>query len=223
VISIDFSIKAWKSRFETKRKARKPGAVTRVRTVPAQLLMIRHAPVAVAGHLYGRTDVEARIDPAAIAALTIRLGPVAEVITSPARRCRSTAEALWPRRAMRSDARLWEQDFGDQEGLPFADLPDLGPMTNADLAAYAPQGGESFYALCARVAPAIQDYAKIAQDSAAPLALVVHAGVIRATLASVLGGAAPALAFEIGNLSVTRLRVGESGVVSAMSVNQTWT
>ncbi|MFZ5964825.1 histidine phosphatase family protein [Thalassococcus sp. BH17M4-6] len=188
----------------------------------AQLVLIRHAPVAQAGRLVGRTDADARIDAKAVAALAEGLGRVAGVVTSPARRCRQTAAALWPKVDAPTDARLWEQDFGAHDGLALADLPDLGPMSSAEIAAYRPPGGESFDDLCTRAFPALSDCAARAHALSAPLALVVHAGIVRAALAQVLAHRPAAMAFEVSNLSVTRLRVGAKGAFSVIEANRTW-
>lgn len=183
----------------------------------AELILIRHAPVALPGRLFGRTDVDARIDPTAIAALKARLGPVAQVISSPARRCRQTARALFDTHAV--DDRLWEQDFGAHDGMAYDALPDLGILDGAALAGYAAPGGESFADLCARTAPALRAHgARAAAER--PVALVVHAGVVRAALALVTGHVPGALAFEVATLSVTRLRCGRDGPVAVIGVNQ---
>ncbi len=183
----------------------------------AELILIRHAPVALPGRLFGRTDVDARIDPAALAALRDRLGAVAQVISSPARRCQQTARALFDGHTV--DDRLWEQNFGAHDGLAYDALPDLGILEGAALAGYAAPGGESFADLCARVAPALRDHGKQA-CAAGPVALVVHAGVVRAALALVTGHVPGALAFEVATLSVTRLRCGLDGPVAVIGVNQ---
>jgi len=142
---------------------------------------------------------------------------VATVTTSPARRCRQTARAIWPDRGdFDTDARLWEQDFGAQDGGRLTDLPDLGELGQSDLAAHRPPGGESFEDLCDRTHPALARHAARAHDTDAPVALVVHAGVIRAALALVLGTRPPALVFEVAPLSVTRLRVGAQGPFSVI-------
>lgn len=184
----------------------------------AELIMIRHASVAVPGRLFGRTDVAADVSPAKIAALRPRLEQVVQAVSSPARRCRQTAEALFASHAQ--DARLWEQDFGAHDGLPFADLPDIGILSGQDLARHAAPGGESFFDLCARTAPALSEYGRMACDSG-PVALVVHAGVIRAALALVTGTVPGGLVFEVANLSVTRLRCGPQGPLSVVEVNRT--
>lgn len=181
----------------------------------AELVLIRHAPALSGGRLCGRRDVPARIEDApGLARLVDALHGVAHVVSSPALRCRQTAEALFPGRAMAEDARLWEQDFGAHEGLAPADLPDLGPLGRSDLAALAAPGGESFAAMAARVSPALQDLARLA-ETGGPVAVVAHAGTVRAGLALALGSVPDALAFEVAPLSVTRLRCfgGEFSIV----------
>lgn len=172
------------------------------------LLLIRHAPALNEGRLAGRRDVPADVgDRDAIARLRAMLGPVDGVVASPALRCRQTARALFPDTALTLDPRLWEQDFGAWEGLPFADMPDLGAMTPADLAAHAPPGGESFADVCARVGPALR---------AIPgrTAIIAHAGTVRAGLAMAIGHVPAALVFSIDPLSVTRLMLcGDSWAI----------
>lgn len=184
-----------------------------------ELLLIRHAPIVTPGILCGRTDVAARPDPGRVAQLRAALPQVARVVGSPALRCRQTAAALWPGREVAQDARLWEQDFGAHDGLPLADLPDLGVLDRTALAAYRPPGGESFADLCARVAPALRDHAGAAVRSG-PVALVVHAGVIRAALGLVLDSPGAGLAFAVDTLSVTVLRCDAQGPVAVTGVNR---
>lgn len=186
--------------------------------VSGELLLIRHAPASRRGVLFGRTDVDARIDRTATDALRGDLGPVRRVVSSPARRCRQTAEALFASHTQ--DVRLWEQDFGAHDGLPFAELPDIGVLSGDELARHAAPGGESFSDLCARIAPALSEYGRMACDDG-PVALVVHAGVIRAALALVTGTVPGGLVFEVANLSVTRLRCGPEGPLSVIEVNRT--
>ncbi|CAM5323824.1 hypothetical protein FALB51S_01013 [Frigidibacter albus] len=184
----------------------------------AELVLIRHAPAESGGRLCGRRDVPARMDDgAALARLAVALRGMAAVVTSPALRCRQTAATLFPGRMLAQDPRLWEQDFGAHEGLAAADLPDLGPLDRGVLAAYAPPQGESFAAMAARVAPALEDLARKA-IAEGPVAVVAHAGTVRAGLALALGSAPAALAFEVAPLSVTRLRCLGGGF-SVLCVN----
>lgn len=173
---------------------------------PSELILIRHAPAETGGRVAGRRDVPARLQDAdAIARLRAALAAVPNVVTSPALRCRQTAGAVFPGRSMTQDDRLWEQDFGTQEGMLFSEIPDLGPMTRADLAEHSPQGGESFAAMVARVSPALLDLADRARHDG-PVAVFAHAGTVRSALAMALGQIPEALAFEVDPLSVTRLR-----------------
>lgn len=184
-----------------------------------ELILIRHAPVADVGRLRGRSDPAACITQTDIFILRAALPEPQKVLTSPAQRCLQTATALWPEHPARQDDRLWEQDFGAHEGLRYSELPDLGLMEAAELAQWAPPGGESFAALCKRVSPALKEYGRMAAQFAAPIALVVHAGVIRAALSQVLGMVHAGLAFEVGTLSVTRLRCGPEGPLSVIGTN----
>lgn len=173
-----------------------------------EILLIRHAPQINGGRLAGRRDVPADCsDAAAFAALAAAAGAVDALVASPALRCVQTAGALWPGRAPELDARFWEQDFGDWEGLPFADLPDIGPLSGADLAAHRPPGGESFAELCARLAPGFDDLAA----RGGRVALVAHAGVVRAALSRAVGAVAGGLAFQVAPLSLTRIVVAGGG------------
>lgn len=175
------------------------------------LLLIRHAPSQPQGRLCGRVDVPARIEgEPGIAALRALLRGVEHRVSSPARRCRQTAAAIWPDGpAAGEDMRLWEQDFGEWDGKLFSEIPDLGPLPPEQLAAHRPAGGESFDDLVRRAAPALREIAEANRE--APVAVIAHAGTIRAALALALGASGPALSFEIAPLSVTRLRLLPSG------------
>ena len=182
------------------------------------LVLIRHAAANHGGRLCGRTDVGlAEGTETPLQALAALLPDVEDLRVSPAQRCRLTAKALWPDRMQSEDARLWEQDFGDWEGVPFTDLPDLGALSPGDLAATAPPGGESFLDLAARVTPALEE-AALAARTKGPVAVVAHAGVVRAGLSMALGSAAAGLSFEIAPLSITRIGCFEGGY-SVRTVN----
>ncbi|TRD22685.1 histidine phosphatase family protein [Palleronia caenipelagi] len=175
--------------------------------LPASLILIRHARITTPDRLAGRSDFAAEPDPTACAALAATLPPVAHVINSPAQRCRVTAEALFPGRALRSEPDIWEQDFGIWDGQPLADLPDLGPLTPEALAMHLWDRGESFADLCDRVTPALTRLAVAGET----IAVVAHAGTIRAALSMALGGPGPALAFHIAPLSATQISLHPSG------------
>ncbi len=182
----------------------------------AEIILIRHAPVAGGGRLAGRLDLPADLsDRVRIAAVAARLPREARLTSSPARRCLMTAEALLPGLSVTSDERLWEQGFGDWEGLDHAALPDLGPLTPEALADHRPPNGESFRELCARTIPVLSDLA------AEPGVHVVtaHAGTVRAALAHATGSVPGALSFHVSPLSLTRFHVGPQGQWSVAKVN----
>ena len=165
----------------------------------------------------GRRDVAADCsDALAFAALRGAVGVVDHWRISPARRCVQTAAALWPDLVAAEDARLWEQDFGAWEGVAFADLPDLGALSRADLAAHCPPEGESFLDLSVRVVPALQEAGALGGR----VAIVAHAGVIRAALGLALGAAELGLAFQIAPLSLTTIIVLPGGAFSIAGVNR---
>ena len=182
-----------------------------------EIMLIRHAPALTEGRMAGRRDVAADCsDALAFAALRGAVGAVDHWRISPALRCAQTAAALWPDLAPEQDARLWEQDFGAWEGVPFTDLPDLGGLSGAVLAAHRPPQGESFLDLYERVTPALLE----AGSLGGRVVIVAHAGVIRAALGLALGVHELGLAFQIAPLSLTTLVALPGGVFSVAGVNR---
>ena len=182
-----------------------------------EIMLIRHAPALTEGRMAGRRDVAADCsDALALAALRGAVGAVDNWRISPAQRCVQTAAALEPELAPMQDARLWEQDFGAWEGVPFAELPDLGVLSGAALAAHRPQQGESFLDVYARVVPALQDACALGGR----VVIVAHAGVIRAALGLALGAAELGLAFQIAPLSLTTIVALPGGAFSIAGVNR---
>ena len=180
-----------------------------------ELAIIRHAPALTGGRLTGRRDVAATLDDtAALAWVAEAVGDVDTVVSSPARRCCQTPEAVFPGRAFTTDPRLWEQDFGAHEGLKPSEIPDVGVLDRATLAALRAPEGESFADVVARVTPALEALS-------GKVAVVAHAGTVRAALALALGDVPVALAFEVAPLSVTRVRRFTGGY-AVTSVNEFW-
>ena len=179
---------------------------------PQELILVRHAPSDARGFVCGRLDVPALVpDGAALAPLRAFLGEVRTRVSSPALRCCQTAAAIWGAVEVVEDERLWEQSMGRHEGMPAADLPDLGVLSLANLARHRPPEGESFEDICRRAWPALEHWAERAREGG-PVALVAHAGTARAALALATGSPAAALAFEVAPLSLTRLRCHPGGL-----------
>jgi len=159
--------------------------------------LIRHPrTVASRGTCYGSLDLEA--DPQHLAADTARLAPAippnARFIASPQRRARALAEAL-AGGPVATDARIVEMNFGAWEGRQWDDLPrEEIDAWAANVAGYAPPGGESVEAMAVRVL----DWWQGIEIEDTPLVVVSHGGPLRLIAAHVTGSApANSMAFEI--------------------------
>lgn len=189
-----------------------------------EITLIRHAASLSDGRLAGRTDPLCDLEAARQAGRTIGqlladfgARPGDRLLTSPARRCVETAAALFPDStyfAHSVDERLWEQDFGAWEGLPYGALPDPGVRDRAGLARHCPPGGESFLTMAARAVPAIVS----AAETARRLVIVGHAGTVRALLGHALGDPAAGIAFAVDPLSLTRLRFAAGAPASEWGI-----
>jgi broad specificity phosphatase PhoE len=155
------------------------------------LLLVRHAPTSATRAATFPADEplddRGRSQAAGLAAaLPLRT----EVITSPARRCRQTAEAAGLEAA--ADERIAECDFGSWAGRSLAEVDAGEPkavrswMLDPDA---VPHGGESLGTFCARIARWLDEQA--ARDGR--LAVITHGEVIKAAVVHALG--APLLAF----------------------------
>ncbi len=146
---------------------------------------IRHTRVAVPpGTCYGRTDVPlADSFEAEAAAVRAALPATPRLVwSSPAERCRRLAATLGA--PVRVDERLWELHFGEWEGRIWDSFHDArSDAWAADPWAMRPPGGESGEQMTARVAAVRQDiWAEVeaAGATAGEVAVVAHAGVLRA-------------------------------------------
>ena len=145
------------------------------------LHLIRHPrPLVEAGICYGRLDIPAENVALAAERLAGELPPGLPVYSSPLRRCRELAGYLHP--APQIDARLQEMDFGAWEGRAWDAIPrgELDAWA-ADIAGYAPPGGESPLQVQQRVLAFV---AGLAMPEAT---VVTHAGVIRVLVAYLHG------------------------------------
>ncbi len=202
--------------------------------------LLRHGAVDGPPALYGRTDVAL----AGAGLEQMQGAPLAAdyalIVSSPRRRCLDFARQVAARRGvpLEIDAGLAEMDFGLWDGVPFApDAPHWEALQRfwQAPAMQGPPGGESLDGFRQRVLAAFRDRVRHALaarsgqvrerplDAAEDSQLwVVHAGVIRAVLAEVLGAdfSVPAwhLALHIGHGSLTRLRVEAQGTVSVRCI-----
>lgn len=166
------------------------------------LHLIRHPkPVVEPGICYGRLDLAAENAEVTAAALRARLPVGLPVWSSPLRRCRMLAVELESQPVF--DERLIEMNFGEWEGRPWDALPraELDAWA-ADVAGYAPPGGESPRQLQQRT------LGFVAGLSVPEAAVVTHAGIIRVLLAE-WRGLAPdewtQLVFPYGSLTTVEV------------------
>ncbi len=166
---------------------------------PGRLWCARHAPVAVTGVCYGRSDVPLRIGAEEAASILARAlaregAAVSRVWSSSAARTRSVAAILAARAGvpLRVDDRIAELSMGEWEGRAFVDLERTDAVRFARwMEAWrteAPPGGETLAELTARVGAWTSE--RLIELAAAPEAdaiAVTHAGVIRALRAGARG------------------------------------
>lgn len=153
-----------------------------------RLWLLRHAqPEVAAGVCYGRLDVPAQPDATAAAAQAMVQAwqasghtPPAEVLASPLQRCQLLAQALCgllPHAKLSTHADLQEMDFGQWEGVAWAEIPRTALDTwTADFGNHRFGGAESANEVLQRVGHQLERTRMQGQDAV----WVTHAGVIRA-------------------------------------------
>ena len=181
--------------------------------------LIRHALVEQNARmmLYGAMDVP--LCPESLVAqvpmyraLARRLPRTAARYATPLSRTQRTARAIeeagYPEAVWEIEPGLIEQNMGEWQGLPHADLPsklELPAHVFWSIAASeVPPGGESMEQVCARVGLTMERLAD--GHDGQDIVVVSHGGAIRAAVAHALGAdAETALRFSVQNLSVTIL------------------
>lgn len=185
--------------------------------------LIRHAPVPdPEGRILGQLDHPADTsDTETLEDLARMLPAQAVALVTPLARTGQTARALAAAglRLPRPEPvpALMEQHFGAWQGRTWGHLLDADPPDPAvaafwaDPATAAPPGGESFAAVRARVALALETLSE--RHTGRDIIAVVHAGTVRAAVAHALDlGPAAALRIQVAPLSLTRLdRLDDAG------------
>jgi alpha-ribazole phosphatase len=154
-----------------------------------RVVLIRHlAPLIEPGICYGRLDVPMHPDGSAeVARLAADTGfeGALRVWTSPARRCRSLADAIAETTAMPliADPRLLELDFGEWEGKAWDDISRAAlDRWAADPLAFHAPSGESGLQLIDRVTAFHAQICRDAQDCV----VVSHGGPLKVLTALLL-------------------------------------
>ncbi len=160
-----------------------------------RLLLVRHgqSEMNLEGRFYGRLDPAltelGKQQAAAQAGQLQAVDDIAACYTSPAQRAHQTAAIIGARLGLTPVVHeaLWEQDFGEWEGLRPQDFMGPDPKQwRAWIAkrAYHPPGGEALDEVAAR-AMAWVDEVKQAHNGKTVLA-VAHAGLLQAMLSQLL-------------------------------------
>lgn len=168
------------------------------------LLLVRHAPTsATRGAAFPadeELDKRGRQQSTGLAAVLPRR---AQVITSPARRCRQTAEAAGLTASV--DERIAECDFGTWAGRALADVNAVDPgavqswMLDPDS---APHGGESLAVFATRIGRWLDDQAAYEGR----LVAITHGEVVKSAVVHALGAPLPAFwRIDASPLSITEL------------------
>ncbi|WP_406405503.1 bifunctional RNase H/acid phosphatase [Streptomyces sp. NBC_00879] len=201
---------------------------------PATFVLLRHGetPLTPEKRFSGSGGTDPSLSPAgmrqaeAVAAALGARGTVQEIVSSPLKRCRETAEAVATRLGLdvRIDEGLRETDFGAWEGLTFAEVQE---RYADDLSAWlaSPKveptgGGESFATVARRVA-ATRDRL-VARYAGRTVLLVTHVTPIK-TLVRLALGAPPESLFrmELSAASISAVAYYSDGTASVRLLNDT--
>jgi broad specificity phosphatase PhoE len=167
-----------------------------------RLLLVRHAPTAATRA--SEFPVDEPLDERGLAdaaRLGVALPPGCEALTSPALRCRQTAEAAG-RREPTVEPALAECDFGAWGGRALADVDEADAVAWMSDPRARPHGGESIAAFVARVSAWLDRQAQLDGHAVA----ITHGGVVKAAVVHALG--APLAAFwriDAAPLTITEL------------------
>ncbi|WP_405712151.1 MULTISPECIES: bifunctional RNase H/acid phosphatase [unclassified Streptomyces] len=201
---------------------------------PATFVLLRHGETALTPEKRfsgsGGSDPElsaaGRHQAECIARSLAARGTVEEIVSSPLRRCRETAAAVAARLGLevRIEEGLRETDFGDWEGLTFAEVRErYGPDLDAWLgsARAAPTGGGESFAEVTRRVSAVRDRLTTRYAGRTVL-LVTHVTPIK-TLVRLALGAPPEAMFrmELSAASVSAVAYYADGNASVRLVNDT--
>jgi broad specificity phosphatase PhoE len=175
------------------------------------IVVVRHGRTAAnaGGLLLGRADppldAEGARQAAALGVACAGLD-IVRVVTSPLGRCRDTADAIAAAGGVpvEVDERWIELDYGELDGVPFADLPaELWSAWRADIG-WCPPGGESLAALGRRVRAGARELVGDARDR--DVVVVSHVSPIKAAVAWALGvGDEITWRMWVGPASITRI------------------
>jgi len=190
-----------------------------VRRATREIILVRHGETEAnrAGRLLGRSDPpltdtgERQAQAVADALVSCR---AAVVLTSPLRRASTTADRIAEVLGVPAqvDERLVELDYGEWEGLGFAELPDGVARRWRDDPGLTPPGGESLRAVRARVGGLCDEL--LAQEGGGTVIAVSHVSPIKAAVSWALDvGDECSWRMRLDVASVTRIAASPAGPV----------
>ena len=173
------------------------------------LLIVRHGRTAAnaSGLLQGRVDhpLDA-VGRQQAHEISLALGTVDIVVSSPLQRARETAEPLGL--PLRLDERWIELDYGEWDELPITEVTaDQWTQWRSD-STFAPPGGESLAELDQRVAEACNDL--LAEAAELNVAVFTHVSPIKSAMAWALGVEEQiSWRLQVGQAQISRIAVRE--------------
>lgn len=185
-----------------------------------QFVLVRHATTdhtvqrLLCGHLDPDLNEEGRHEATALVSSLVD-EEFTRIIVSPAKRCLETIDYIGTNKQITPliDSRLMECDFGEWEGLTFAQAQANSPAHFEQWlmdTAIAPPGGESFNAVHDRAHQVIAEYSQ--KYAGERVLICTHASVIRALLLGVLRvGLKSHLAIEIAPTSSSAITYWPDG------------
>lgn len=192
------------------------------------ILLVRHGETGPNrdGLLLGRADPTlTELGRRQADAVARALAPLAVsgVVSSPLGRARETAEAIAGECGLdvEVDERLVELDYGDWEGVPYADVPPDDSRRWRSDPTFAPPGGESLAALQRRVTSWCREAFDGRAADPGVLVAVSHVSPIKAATAWALG-VDPAVAWRmwVAVASISRITRRGDGPPLLLSFNE---
>ena len=173
------------------------------------LLSVRHGRTVAnaSGLLQGRVDNPLDVVGRQQAhEISLALGTVDIVVSSPLQRARETAEPLGL--PLRLDERWIELDYGEWDELPITEVTaDQWTQWRSD-STFAPPGGESLAELDQRVAEACNDL--LAEAAELNVAVFTHVSPIKSAMAWALGVEEQiSWRLQVGQAQISRIAVRE--------------
>ncbi|WP_327684542.1 bifunctional RNase H/acid phosphatase [Streptomyces sp. NBC_00467] len=199
---------------------------------PTTFVLLRHGETALTPEKRFSGSGDHELSPAglrqaeAAAASLAARGTIQEIVSSPLKRCRQTAEAVAARLGLdvRIEDGLRETDFGAWEGLTFGEVQErYGDDLTAWLASakVAPTGGGESFATVARRVAATRD-TMLTQSGGRTVLVVTHVTPIK-TLVRLALGAPPESLFrmELSAASLSAVAYYADGNASLRLLNDT--